>query len=340
MNTESQLPRSKREIVRKGFTLIELLVVIAIIAILVAILLPAVQQAREAARRSSCKNNLKQLGIAIHNYHDVHEQFPLNYGIAFTLDSGTVSWLATILPYIDQQSLYDNIDFNYGIRNDPRSPNPDSTPIASPSNGWVAQQVISTFRCPTDTSEPTMTGRANYGGRWAVNSYKSVAGGNWQWGAFQNRPPNPSSGDRFLHNSGHGLDRGNGIIFRGSGFPYSNNLAHVTDGPSNTFAVGEAVANYCTHTWWYWFNGVTATTSIPLNAPPVCGSVNANLTDHENLIACAGDWGNNYSFKSQHEGGGQFAMADGAVRFISETIDLNLYRALGSMDGREMVGEF
>lgn len=325
---------------RVGFTLIELLVVIAIIAILVAILLPAVQQAREAARRSSCKNNMKQLGLAIHNYHDVFEQFPLNYAETFTTNRGTVSWMTTILPYIDQQNLYDNIDFSYGINDDPRSPNPAGTPINQPSNGWVAKQAIPTFKCPTDTSDPLMPNRANYGGTWAVNSYKACAGSNWTWATWQHRPPAPGAGDRFLHNQGHGLDRGNGIIFRGSGFPYSNTLKHVTDGPSMTFMVGEAVPKYCQHTWWWWFNGVTATTSIPLNAPPVCSAVDPNQSEDANLVACHWDWQNNYSFISQHAGGGQFTMGDGSVRFISENIDLTTYRALGSMGGGELLGEF
>jgi len=329
---------------KRGFTLIELLVVIAIIAILVALLLPAVQQAREAARRTQCKNNMKQLGLALHNYHDVYNQFPINYSTTFTLDNSTLSWMVTILPYIDQATLAAQIDSNFGIRNDPRSPNPDSTPVAEPSNGWVAKQPLTVFRCPTDTSDNVMGGRANYGGAWAVNSYKGVAGGNWQWGSWQNRPAGgvipPASGDRFNHNHGQGLDRGNGLLFRGNSFSYSNKFRNVTDGTSNTFAIGEAVPRYCTHTWWWWFNGSTATCSIPLNAPAVCGSANAANSNDQNLAACADDWPNNYSFKSMHTGGGQFTMADGAVKFISENIDLALYRSLASLDGGETVGEF
>lgn len=327
---------------QRGFTLIELLVVIAIIAILIALLLPAVQQAREAARRSQCKNNMKQLGLAIHNYHDVYGQFPLNYSRSWgqALNGDSMSWLVTILPYIDQAPLFDVVDPDFGIRNDPRSPNPDSTAPVNPSNGWVAKQVISVFVCPSGASEKVMGGRANYGGSWAVNSYKGVAGGNWQWGAFQNRPPSVAAVDRWNHNSGHGLDRGNGLFFRGNGFPYSNSFKNVKDGTSNTFAIGEAVPRYCTHTWWWWFNASTATCSVPLNAPPVCGSVNPNLSEDQNLVACAGDWPNNYSFKSEHVGGGQFTMADGSVRFVSENIDLTLYRSLATIMGGETVGEF
>lgn len=91
---------------RRGFTLIELLVVIAIIAILIALLLPAVQQARESARRTQCKNNMKQLGLALHNYHDVYNQFPINYSTVFTMDNTTLSWMVGILPYIEQATLF------------------------------------------------------------------------------------------------------------------------------------------------------------------------------------------------------------------------------------------
>lgn len=329
----------------RGFTLIELLVVIAIIAILIALLLPAVQQAREAARRTQCKNNMKQIGLALHNYHDVYNQFPINYSTTFTTNNTTMSWMVTILPYIDQAPLFNQVDPNFGINNDPRQLNPAATANpANPSNGWVAKQIIPAYKCPSDTSDNVMGSRANYGGNWAVNSYKGVAGGNWTWGSWQNRPANgqfpPASADRFQHNQGHGLDRGNGLIFRGNSFAYSNSFKNITDGTSNSFAVGEAVAKYCTHTWWWWFNGVTATCSVPLNAPAVCAAANPNNSDDQNLTLCAGDWPNNYSFKSQHVGGGQFTMCDGAVKFISENIDLTVYRTLATIAGGETVGEF
>ncbi|MCA9035264.1 MAG: DUF1559 domain-containing protein [Planctomycetaceae bacterium] len=321
---------------RRGFTLIELLVVIAIIAILIALLLPAVQQAREAARRTQCKNNLKQLGLALHNYHDVYNHFPINYSTTFTLDNTTMSWLVGILPYIEQANLFNQVDPNFGINNDPRSPTPNTVTPVNPSNGWVAKQPIPAFRCPSDTSDALLGGRANYGGTWAVNSYKGVAGANWAWGSWTS--PAAFNNTRW-GTSNNGLDRGNGILFRGNGFPYSNNMSKITDGTSNTLAIGEVVARYCTHTWWWWFNGSTATCSIPLNAPGVCAGA-ANVTKDQGLVNCAGDWPNNYSFKSQHVGGGQFALCDGSVKFISENIDLNLYRSIATIAGGETVGEF
>lgn len=321
---------------RRGFTLIELLVVIAIIAILIALLLPAVQQAREAARRSQCRNNMKQIGLALHNYHDTYNQFPINYSTVFTTDNITLSWMVGILPNIDQAPLFNVINTSFGINNDPRSPNPAATTPVNPSNGWAAKQVIPVFRCPSDTSDPIMGGRANYGGTWAVNSYKAVAGANWAWGSWLS--PAQFNNTRWGV-SNNGLDRGNGLIFRGNGFPYTNSFRHITDGTSNTFAVGEAVPKYCIHTWWYWFNGSTGTCSIPLNAPAICAAT-PGVSQDILLTQCAGDWPNNYSFYSQHTGGGHFLMCDGAVKFVSQNIDLSLYRGLATLGGGETVGDF
>ena len=329
----------KRHPHRRGFTLIELLVVIAIIAILIALLLPAVQQAREAARRSTCKNNLKQLGIAIYNYHDTYNQFPMNYERDFSGSDGRngqqVSWMIGILPYVDQGPLYELIDFNYGYKNDPRG-------TGNPSNSWVSQQTLAVYRCPSDTSAPDpMSGRSDGAGSRALTSYKGCAGANWQWGVWQtdprdSQPAHPSSTDRWGHNQGHGLDRGNGMFFRAWNYSYSTRERDVTDGTSNTFAIGEAIGAYSNWTWWFWANGTTATTSIPLNAPAVC-SGGAGLQKDQALRACRGDWNNNYSFKSMHSGGGQFCMGDGSVRFISENIDLNIYRAMGTIMNGEAV---
>src|SRR4051812_45822194 len=117
---------------RPAFTLVELLVVIAIIGVLVALLLPAVQAAREAARRMQCSNNLRQLGLALHNYHDVNQSFPMNYRPVL---GGTYSWMQAILPLIEQQSLYSQITVG--------------GTVALSNNTMVANTVIKTFRCPS-----------------------------------------------------------------------------------------------------------------------------------------------------------------------------------------------
>jgi prepilin-type N-terminal cleavage/methylation domain-containing protein/prepilin-type processing-associated H-X9-DG protein len=314
---------------RKGqaFTLVELLVVIAIIGILIALLLPAVQAAREAARRSQCSNNCKQLALAMHNYNDVHKTFPYNYsgnGQYNNTNTGK-SWIVGVLPFIEQQPLYDQIDWGQPV-GDSGNPTPNTA---------VGATVIDTLLCPSDDNDEGLMGtRANVGGSWAVNNYKACAGGNWGWG------DNPTC--RFSWpkgrwpNSTNGLDQGNGIICRNSGNSRENvtKFSHIRDGTSNTFALGEAVPAWCTHTWWWWFNGATATCGIPLNYES--NAIRANPAT-VTLETQWGDWGNNYSFFSRHPGGANFGICDGSVTFVSDTIDILVYRHLANMDDREPV---
>ncbi len=181
---------------RRGFTLVELLVVITIIGILIALLLPAVQAAREAARRITCTNNLKQLALAMHNYHTANQMFPINYGGNQQYDNTATghSWFTGLLPYIEQQALFDKINFQQ--------------PLSDANNTAVAATPIKALLCPTDsTRKGTMTGRANVGGEWGINNYKAVAGGNWNWGDHVGITQ-PSS---KWNNDANGLDRGNGL---------------------------------------------------------------------------------------------------------------------------------
>jgi prepilin-type N-terminal cleavage/methylation domain-containing protein/prepilin-type processing-associated H-X9-DG protein len=312
---------------RPAFTLIELLVVIAIIAILIALLLPAVQQAREAARRSTCKNNLKQLGLALHNYHDVAGQFPINYCRPWgqIWNGRSTSWMTQILPYIDQANLYSKIDFNRGIGN-------------SAANAAVARTAISVYQCPSDSSGGKMAGRANRGGVWGVNNYKGVAGANWCWGSFRSNTGNRQFDSTRWGTTCNGLDRGNGMFFRGNEWSYTTKVRDVTDGLSNTFAVGEAVPAWSNHTWWWHVNGSTGTTSVPLNQKnPGCPATEEYNRCMERRL---GDWPNNYSFFSRHVGGGHFLMGDGSVRFVNQNMNRDTYRGLGTLDRGEVIGEF
>jgi len=312
--------------IRKGFTLIELLVVIAIIAILIALLLPAVQQAREAARRTQCKNNLKQIGLALHNYHDTHNMFPINHvmNLAHGYNEHTQgrSWMLGILPFIEQANLYATIDFSA-----PLFPQWTPSPPYSP-NTIAAMTIMPAYLCPSDSGNGggKLTERGNLPSTEAfgVTNYKSVAGNNWAFGSFPYTHPTGRN-----QNNNDGMEAGNGWMCRnGSRTLFVTRMRDITDGTSNTFFVGEALPGRCIFNAWYHFNGTTATCAIPLNFY------------FKNTAIPANQWQNNYSFASQHVGGGQFLMGDGAVKFVSENIDLQTYRNAATIDGREVLGEF
>ena len=298
---------------RRGFTLIELVVVIAIIGILVAMILPAVMSARESARRTQCKSNIKQLVLAMHHYHDSHRMFPINYGIGlFTVENRGASWLQMILPVVEQQNLYRRIRLG--------------RPLSDPRNSEVARTPVPVFLCPSDTHNSRMDFRSNVPGTWAVTNYKACAGSNWNWGEFG---PSATSKGRFRGNP-DGLDHGNGIICRGSGRPVVTRIRHIRDGTGTTFAVGESVPEWSRHNWWWWFNATTATCAIRLNYKK----------QPDLQVEMEGDWWHNYSFLSRHSGGANFGMADGSARFVSEDINANVYKMLGTIQGGEVVGEF
>ena len=319
---------------RSAVTLIELLVVIAIIAILIALLVPAVQKVREAAARTQCINNMKQLGIGIHGYHDVHKRIPPNAthilynwtgssvsidGVTYTGDRNipgkyTWTWIARILPYIEQGNLATRHDIPNGTLGN-----------AQPGLG----AIIPVLTCPSATERPNpATTWANTG--WnqvamGLINYKGVSGSNWGINglgsstfttAFPVADPDPAIDRR-------GLDRGNGIFYRSDG---ARRLAlnGITDGTSNTFMIGEAMHSHDQHCGgWAMPNYVNGTCAIPLNYPDA-GKTFTN-------------WPNRYSFKSNHSGGGNFCLADGSVRFVQEGINIQTYRALATIRGGETV---
>lgn len=284
---------------RPGFTLVELLVVIAIIGILIALLLPAVQAAREAARRSQCSNNLKQLGLALHNYHDTYKSFP-----AGTLDAGNSvqmwGWQAFILPFIEQAPLHDQMGVTERRLRD--------ILLDTSATGRVLLQTpISAFRCPSDTTEELLEslpgennndhGRHYKGGgvpnnfRAASCNYMGVCG---LWNVGVRR-------------------QANGVLVVGDALSFKD----ITDGTSNTIAIGER-DEYC----WsgYWAGTRNARGNGPRGSDYILGHVHRRINDANNNV-------NNNSclqaFSSKHPGGSQFALADGSVRFISETIQFN-----------------
>jgi prepilin-type N-terminal cleavage/methylation domain-containing protein/prepilin-type processing-associated H-X9-DG protein len=300
--------RSRRPPVH-GFTLIELLVVIAIIAILIALLLPAVQQAREAARRTQCKNNLHQLGLALHNYHDTYNMFPIghqhrptNVAASANGDGGTgFAWSAYLLPYIDGAPLYNQFDFSKSIADvTPWNPTGAGTgpvrnvPLLANTQPWAL--------CPSSIAPPTAaTGAAADPFRivnHAVTSYKASAG------SFNGNPGGIPPNDQ---------ERRNGLFYRDSRIK----IRDITDGTSSTVALGEV-------NWTLASNG-----RLYGAIDPASGIASGNGP----RLLCIAEWGLNLppsppsvqgelneSYSSQHEGGAHFLFGDGHVHFISENI--------------------
>ncbi len=340
---------------RWGFTLVELLVVIAIIGILIALLLPAVQAAREAARRSQCTNNIKQLALGAHTYHDTHNTLPRNGSDvpAHQPQSHTVgavqgtgccgvaaprwSWIARMLPQMEYTAAYEQ----GGI--------PNTNINATLETRAVIAMVLPVTVCPSDfTLTRTRTTGANSGALLsAVTSYKGVTGANWgtdRFGAaatpaqpedttFVTAYTNPASGTPAQRN---GLEKGDGIFWRADMRIGRLPFAKILDGTSNTFMIGEDMGEYCHWNEWALPNGAVGTVAIPPN-------VGNRIPDAQGLgfdtAAKRNQWQTRYSFRSNHPGGVIFALADGSVRFIRETISLTIYRSLGTRAGGEAVSK-
>jgi prepilin-type N-terminal cleavage/methylation domain-containing protein len=323
---------------KRGFTLIELLVVIAIIAILIALLLPAVQQAREAARRSQCKNHLKQLGLAIHNYHDVYNLFPTGVGYSLW------GWKVFILPYIDQSAQYNLINFTDGIdasggqcrgAGGPGCYTSQHQSVALTAAGkqhW-ATTPFAVLGCPSDplgntpynTTLPVIN--ANYHGVCGnVNSVTRINSGSYGAGTRHRiigigGGPEPYPGCPTLFTEYNG-------VFR---YVARVRVGDVTDGSSNTFMVGERAVD-APHSWGWTLTGTEGDSMLGTGAPMWQGPLTvANGYDSS---------GRSCVFSSHHVGGAHFLMADGAVRFVSGNINFGTYQALGTTSGGEVVNEF
>ncbi|QDT38807.1 DUF1559 domain-containing protein [Stratiformator vulcanicus] len=304
----------------RGFTLIELLVVIAIIAILIALLLPAVQQAREAARRSQCKNNLKQIGLALHNYHDVYGSFPIGYitegqGTHYNQNGvgsgGAVGWAwgAGLLPYLEQEALAVQLDFDVS----PRHPN----------NSDLTDTVIRTVICPS-TQAPKKTTAGNE----AVATYRGNFG--IGFGGDYNFPkPDRQFGAKKSDARWCGMFMFNDVI----------KIRDFTDGLSSTIAVGETDFRTSGGSRWYGSasyrsqNGLTYTDLGNIDAPEVLGGSVHGLNVIEFWYAPANGYrGSKMGWRSVHPGGAHFLIADGSVHFLNENIDDSL-RSLESAHG-------
>lgn len=290
---------------RRGFTLVELLVVIAIIGILIALLLPAVQAAREAARRSQCSNNLKQLALGLHNYHDTQKQFPLPGYIANKL-----GWNSSILPYIEQGSVFDMMDFK------------QTTSSLSNPNMVASTSRIAAYLCPSSVADEeksssptthTVNGVAMTS--WSIQYYGIL-------GPVGNKPGTTTPYRCVNMTEAFGGECQQGIFWQ-----WGSSMRDVTDGTSNTYMLGEASWKGLISFRRPWprakYNDNRGT--LYLVAKNIEFPINSDNSSKWNA----------FSFGSLHPGGCQFNMVDGSARFVSETIDWNIYLATASRDAGE-----
>jgi prepilin-type N-terminal cleavage/methylation domain-containing protein len=360
------VPRSSQSPEKKAFTLIELLVVIAIIAVLIALLLPAVQQAREAARRTQCRNNLKQLGLAHHNYSDNFKRFGQNINIIWTgppystadrgWGGGQASHLVMLLPYIDQAPLYNAINFSVIT-------NPAQKPRAQVINGKpLNQYVIAGYQCPTESKGPMFgnppQAMTNYAGCTGSTLLQSNQGCNLATIVGTGGPlfdPDDDGEDWFgratigqYARSDTADSRGiSGVIARSS---WAASFRDITDGSSNVICMGE-VRGACADALGYWTPGGTGgggwadseslwfSTTAPINFPN-CPGENGNPSTGGTGCRHPQNWNTGMGFKSQHVGGAHFLLCDGSVRFLSQNMSQDVYQMLGDRWDGYAVGEF
>ena len=326
----------------RAFTLIELLVVIAIIAVLIALLLPAVQAAREAARRTQCVNNFKQLGLAMHNYHDTMGSFPIGrMGTGYNyapLPGQRRTWAFSIMPYFEQSSVFNAINF--------------SQQFYEPGNTTVIRLQFSAFQCPSDTpsiQEPDTAyprGKGNFAANWGNTHYAqddSVILSKFSY-------PNPwNTGPMLLQGAPLGVQF-SGAPFKGN---ISTGLRDITDGTSNSILCSEVIMGYNAAGNLYdhrgdIFNDDFNCTMFMTYTPPnskvpdgLSGDTNGRPWCTFGLAAnvppCNGVTPVFNASRSRHPGGVNTLFADGSVKFMKDTVNITTWRAIGSPNGGEVV---
>ncbi len=345
----------------RGFTLVELLVVIAIIGVLVALLLPAVQSAREAARRISCTNNIKNLGLAVLNYESARGTIPPNGGwrqsggeVGETANG--VSWIVQILPYLEQQAIFDQFEALGAFEGPPGAANsgrggtvrviPGGIYSVADADLTLLQVTPPVLSCPSDASTPepfdrmyqwkgVPVGATNYkgtlGDTWLAQdplfnftlesgNFNVYPSANYTEGDGVNRPlnfPNDRDCHRKLHCRG---------LFHRNTYASPILLRSVTDGTSNTIMIGEVLPEYDSHTVWAYGNGSWSSCNITIN----------HLVGQEPSEALADEWWQTQSFRSYHPGIALFCFVDASVSAISESVDHETYRISCTRNGEEV----
>jgi prepilin-type N-terminal cleavage/methylation domain-containing protein len=326
---------------RRGFTLIELLVVIAIIAVLIALLLPAVQQAREAARRSQCKNNMKQLGLALHNYHDTFSVFPasgyaVGPGASDSMTGGSTPAIARqsntsgfvmLLPQLEQGSMYNAWSFNDAASLSYNgATHSASTVLGNPDvNAPISTKAMQVLTCPSDNGSPYYTGKDQY---YAIST--NNAGGyrtNYEFSVHYGIYNDPHYWQCVLQPSQRPL----------FGFDTASGIRDVTDGTSNTAAMIEQTRekyNGSLGGWSYrcWVNIGVDLSWVKINSWDYAPGSGAQYKPGR-----LGQWA---SAGSLHTGGCHVLLADGAVRFVSENIDTTTRQRMSTMSDGLIMGEF
>jgi prepilin-type N-terminal cleavage/methylation domain-containing protein len=290
---------------KRGYTLVETLVAIAIVGLLVALLLPAVQSARESARRAQCKSQLQQLGMGLHHYHDALRSFPP--GLCST---NQVFWSGFLLPYVEQQSLMDSLDF--------------SQPWDAGPNAEACATYLSVYRCPSSTAPRHLTAQG-ISDRVPCDYVACTSGT-----ATRESGPPPLAGTA-------GSD---GLFYVDSGI----RMADIVDGASTTVALGETMFIYRAfgpdHTGYqqfldHWYIGTLEGVNNEISEG--MGSTGVAINSHKlNVFVDEQE----LAFGSHHPGGALVVFADGAVRFVAESIDRTTWSALGTRRGREVVGAY
>lgn len=307
--------KSKARVPQRAFTLVELLVVIAIIGVLVALLLPAVQAAREAARRMQCGNNLKQIGLALHNYHDTNLTFPPSAVKEKEQDGGgsaqALVWSGSILPFIEQKNVFDSIvGMGFGI-----NWADDST------NELILRTKMPAYQCPSspDSNQPWDDGNATQRHR---ASYGCVVTGTVGYD-IANRTTNGEV-KHHMDDGGYNHPRWNGPFLMQN---RTTTFADITDGSSNTLFIGERYGNKATNRNFIYIG----TPNGQDEHARWSGSTGIQLNSLD--TGTAGFAG----FHSAHPGGAMFALGDGSVKMLNENIDRYIYACLGTRNGGESV---